>query len=78
MNQESILRFIKRAKNNRPTVVESVSDIESPAVIIYDPAEITQLKFLPVLFSQYPIYHIRDGQDFRVVLRQDNDTIYQG
>lgn len=66
---ESILTFIKTVKDSKPIPAGSVAEVPSPSVIIYDPAETTSIKFLPALFTRYPIYHIREGKSLKVVLR---------
>jgi hypothetical protein len=58
---EAILNFIKSAKDSKPITAGSIAEIPSPSVVIYDPSETTSIKLLPVLFTRYPIYHIREG-----------------
>jgi len=68
--EESILNFIKSAKDSKPILAGSIAEVPSPSVIVYDPAEVTELRLLPALFSRYPIYHIREGSSPKVVLKQ--------
>jgi hypothetical protein len=58
---ESILNFIESAKKSKPIPVDSIAEVPSPAVVIYDPADTSSLKLLPALFARYPIYHLKEG-----------------
>jgi hypothetical protein len=37
----------------------SIAEVPSPAVIVYDNAEVSVLNHLSAVFSRYPIYQIK-------------------
>lgn len=77
-NHEAILNFIKTVKDSKPIPAGSIAEVPSPSVIIYDPAETTSVKFLPALFTRYPIYHIREGKSLKIVLKEETEQTYSG
>lgn len=66
---ESIFEFVKNAKESKPIPAVALAEVPTPSVVIYDPAEASELRLLPALFSRYPIYHIREGKEVSVVLK---------
>lgn len=65
-NAEAVLNFINSAVKTKLLTAASVEEIPRPSVAVYGVAADSELQYLPLLFTRYPIYHIQGDHSFKV------------
>lgn len=65
-NAEAVLNFINNAVKTKLLTAASVEEIPRPAVAVYGVAEDSELQYLSLLFTRYPVYLIQGNNSFKI------------
>ena len=75
---ESIISFMTKAKDHRLPTINTIEDIERPAVAVFGIDETSILNLLPLKFSRFPVYLVLEKSEFKVEVHEKKFARYTG
>ncbi len=75
---ESMVNFMSLAIKSQLKTVNSIEDLQKPAIAVYGVTEDSPLHLLPFVYTRFPVYQVLTESQFRVEIHEKKFASYSG